>query len=51
LVLTPIAPDRFRALGGPEGYMYFDATFDGEDIAAIDAHLTEEIALTYAAER
>jgi len=47
LVLTPIAPDRFRALGGPEGYMYFDVTFDGDDIAALSAHLTEEIALTY----
>jgi len=51
LVLTPIAPDRFRALGGPEGYMYFDATFDGEDVAALSAHLTEEITLTYAAAR
>jgi CubicO group peptidase (beta-lactamase class C family) len=47
LVLTPIAPDRLRTLGGPEGYMTFDVVFDGEDIAAISANLTEEIALTY----
>lgn len=47
LVLTPIAPDRLRAFGGPEGYVHFDITFDGEEIATLSAHLTEEIALIY----
>jgi hypothetical protein len=47
LVLTPIAPDQLRALGGPEGYMYFDITFDGEEITTLSANLTEEIALVY----
>lgn len=51
LVLTPIAPDRLRVLGGPEGYMTFDVIFDGQDIAAINANLTDAIALTYVLEK
>jgi hypothetical protein len=51
LVLTPIEDGRLRALGGPEGYMTFDITYDVEDVAALSANLTEEIALTYTAAR
>ena len=51
LVLTPIAPDRLRVLGGPEGYMTFDVIFDGQDIVAISANLTNAIALTYVLEK
>jgi hypothetical protein len=49
LVLTPIAPDRMRVLGGSAAYMYVGVSYEDEKAATISVQLTDEITLTYTA--
>ena len=50
LTLTPIAPTRFRALGGYNGHMYVEVNLNGEKTEGFTAELSDTVALVYKAD-
>jgi hypothetical protein len=50
LTLTPIAPTRFRAVGGLNGYIYVEVNMNGEKPEGFTADLGDSLALVYEAE-
>jgi hypothetical protein len=50
LTLTPIAPTRFRAVGGLNGTIYVEVNMNGEKAEGFTAELGDSLALVYEAE-
>ncbi len=47
LVMIPVGPTRFRAVGGPTGYLYFDVELEGQLPAAVTVMLGDLGQLVY----
>jgi CubicO group peptidase (beta-lactamase class C family) len=47
LTLVPIAPNRFRGLGGPNGYIYVEVDVNGDKVESLTAELSDTLALVY----
>lgn len=47
LTLVPIAPTRFRGLGGPNGTIYVEVDVNGDKVESFTAELGDTLALVY----
>jgi len=50
LTLVPIAPTSFRAVGGPNGYIYIEVDMNGNEVEGFTAKLDNTLTLVYEAE-
>lgn len=47
VTLVPVAPTRFRGLGGPNGYIYMEVDVNGDKVESLTAELDDTLALVY----
>jgi CubicO group peptidase (beta-lactamase class C family) len=47
LTLVPVAPTRFRGVGGPNGYIYVEVDVNGDKVESLTAELDDTLALVY----
>ena len=47
LTLVPIAPTRFRGVGGPNGYIYVEIDVNEDEVKSLTAELDDTLALVY----